>query len=143
MSPSYSPLGAVSVGVYAALNVSAVTTLATGGVFDDVPQQVEFPFVLFEVAEAAQWGGFGTKAGVDALPEIDLRVHVYSQYQGFKEAQAVMVQVIKALVPTPTVSGYSSWAIFHDETTAFGDEVVAGQKCKELVARFRLYVEES
>ncbi len=137
---SYSALSAVSVGVYAALNVSAVTTLATGGVGDDIAQGTGFPFVLFEVDETPK-GGFGTRPGVGQLPQVDLTVHVFSKYEGMSEAQAVMNQVIGALATPPTVSGYSSWAIFHDETLNLGDQLIAGIKVKELVARFRLYVE--
>lgn len=138
---SYSALSPVSVGVYTALNVAAVTNLATGGVGDDIAQGTGYPFVLFEVHERPI-GGFGTKPGtVGQLPVVDLLVHVFSQFQGLSEAQGVMNQVIGALTTAPTVSGYSSWAIFHDETINLGDQTVAGVKVKELVARFRLYVE--
>lgn len=137
---SYSALSPVSAGVYTALNVAAVTTLATGGVGDDVGQGTGFPFVLFEVHERPK-GGFGTKPGVGQLPEIELIVHVYSQFAGMSEAQGVMDQVLKILANPPTVSGYSSWAIFHDTTINLGDQLVAGIKVKELAATFRLYVE--
>ncbi len=137
---SYSALSPVSVGVFTALNVSAVTTLATGGVGDDIAQGTGYPFVLYEVHETAA-GGFGTKPGLRQLPQIDLIVHVFSQYEGSSEAQAVMNAVIGALATPPTVSGYGSWAIFHDETINLGDQIVSGLKVKELVARFRLFVE--
>jgi hypothetical protein len=52
-----------------------------------------------------------------------------------------MNAVIGALATAPTVTGYSSWAIFHDDTINLGDQLVAGVKVKELVARFRLFVE--
>jgi hypothetical protein len=138
---SYSALSPVSAGVYTVLNVAALTTLAPGGVGDDIAQGTGYPFVLYEVHERAL-GGFGTKPGLSQLPEIDLRVHVFSTYQGWSEAQAVMSQVIALLTANPpTVTGYGSWAIFHDETIALADQVIAGVKVKELVAIFRLYVE--
>lgn len=137
---SYSALSPVSAGVLSALNVASVTSLATGGVNDDLPQRTAFPCVLFEVHETAL-GGFGTKPGTKQLPQIDLMVHVFSQFQGMSEAQAVMDAVIGALATPPTVSGYSSWAIFHDDTINVGDAIVAGIKVKEIVARFRLFVE--
>jgi len=137
---SYSALSAVSAGVYAALNVSAVTSLATGGVGDDVAQGTGFPFVLYEVSEIPE-GGIGSRPGLGQLPMVDLMVRVFSKYEGMYEAQTIMNQVIGALATPPTVSGYSSWAIFHDGTFPVGDETVAGVKVKELVARFRLYVE--
>lgn len=138
---SYSALSPVSVAVYTALNVAAVTDLATGGVGDDIAQGTGYPFVLYEVHETAN-GGMGTKPGQGQLPQIDLMVHVFSQYDGLSEAQGVMDMVVAALADPPTVSGYGSWAIFHDETINLGDQIVAGLKVKELVARFRLYVEE-
>jgi uncharacterized protein DUF3168 len=137
---SYSALSPVSAAVYTVLNVAALTALAPGGVGDDIAQATGYPFVLVEVHEKAL-GGFGTKPGLGTLPEIDLRVHVFSTFQGFSEAQRVMGKVLELLKDPPTVVGYSSWAIFHDETIALGDESVAGVKVKELVARCRLYVE--
>lgn len=145
---SYSALSPVSAAVYTALNVAALTALAPGGVGDDLGQRVlasdgSFAtFVLFEVNETRQ-GGFGTKPGLKTLPEIDLRVHVFSVFAGMSDAQAAMGKVIELLADPPTVTGYASWAIFHDETIALADQVVAGVKVKELVGLFRLYVELS
>ncbi len=137
---SYSALSPVSAAVYTALNVAALTSLAPGGVSDDIAQLTGYPFVLFEVHEKAL-GGFGTKPGLGQLPEIDLRVHVFSTFQGYSEAQAVMGQVIALLADPPTVTGYRSWAIFHDQTITLSDQEIAGRKVKELVGLFRLYVE--
>lgn len=138
---SFSALSPVSVGIYTALNVAAVTTLALGGVGDDIAQGTGYPFVLFEVHEKPM-GGFGTKPGVSGqLPQIDLLLHVFSKWAGLKEAQAVMDAAIGALATPPAVIGYASWAIFHDDTIDLGDQLVGGVKVKELVARFRLFVE--
>lgn len=138
---SYSALSPVSAGVYTVLNVAALTALAPGGVGDDIAQGTGYPFVLVEVhAKAA--GGFGTKPGSGQLSEVDLLVHVFSQFDGLSEAQTVMDKVIQLLTAAaPAVTGYSSWAIFWDETVNLGDQIVAGLKVKELVARFRLFVE--
>ncbi len=137
---SYSALSSVSAGIFAALNVAGLTALAPGGVGDDIGQNTGYPYVLYEVSERAM-GGLGTKPGVGQLPEIDLRVHVFSQYEGMKEAQAVMDKVMQLLADPPSVTGYSSWAIFHDETINLGDQIVNGVKVRELVGLFRLYVE--
>lgn len=138
---SYSALSPVAAGVFAVLNVAALTALAPGGIGDDIAQGTGYPFVLVELNEKAM-GGFGTKPGLGMLPEIDLRVHVFSQFQGWSEAQAVMATVLQLLADPPTVSGFASWAIFHDRTIQLADEAIAGVKVKELVALFRLYVEE-
>lgn len=149
---SYSALAPVSAGIFALLNVAALTALAPGGVGDDVAQRcvtpdaggtdTGYPFVLFEVHESIVHA-FGTKPGLGQLPAIDLRVHVFSKFEGHSEGQAVIATVIQLLTANPpTVTGYASWAIFHDETVNLGDQIVAGVKVKELVALFRLYVEE-
>ncbi len=143
MSTSYSALTPVSVAVYAALNVAAVTDRAPGGVHEVLPQKTRYPCVLYEVTEARQLGGFGTKPGVGQLPEIDLRVHVFSQQRTLKEAQAIVDQVLALLADPPAVAGYGSWAIFHDATIDLGDQVVAGVTVHEVVAICRLYVEYS
>ncbi|HWB15972.1 MAG TPA: DUF3168 domain-containing protein [Vicinamibacterales bacterium] len=134
-------LGPVSAGIYAALNVPRLTSLATGGIWTDVPQGATYPAVLFDVTETQQLGGFGTKPGVGMLPEIALRIHVYSQYAGFDEAHRILSVVKSLLADAPDVDGWSSWAIFWDDVIPLADEVVAGVKVKELVANARLFVE--
>ncbi len=140
---AYLSLSPVSAAVYTALNVAALTALAPGGVHDDIRQASLFPHVFFQVMEADQFGGFGTRPGLGQLPEVRLDVHVFSKGIGMKEAQAVMAKVHELLVSPPAVTGYSSWAIFHDRTISFPDEELAGVKVKELVSQYRLYVEEA
>jgi len=139
---SYSALSPVSDAIATALNVAAVTTLAVGGVWDVLPQNTPYPCVLFEVSEPRQLGGFGTKPGLGQLPELEVRVHVFSQQQNLSEAQGILAVVIQLLADAPTVTGYASWAIFHDSTIDLGDQIVANITVHELVAIFRLYVEE-
>jgi len=131
----------VSAGIYTLLNVAALTALATGGISDDTAQQTMFPFVWYEVAESADVRGFGT----GGLPEIDLRVHVFSTYEGMRETQLIGQQVIALLKDQiVTVSGYTHCGhIFYDRTVPLPDEMLNGVKCHELVSFFRLYVEEA
>lgn len=144
MSPSYSALAPVSAAVYTALNVAAVTNLATGGVFNVIPQNTAYPCVLFECSEAKQLGGFGTKPGVGQLPEMDVRVHVFSQnIDSLLEAQNIIEQCLKALADPPAVAGYGSWGIFHDSTIDLGDQLIANVTVHEVVALFRMYVEQA
>ena len=138
---SYSALAPVSAGIFGALNTPAFLAIAPGGAVDDVPQSALFPVVLYELAERPQ-AAFGVQPGVaGAVTEIDGTVHVYSQYGGLLEAQTVLAKVVELLTPRPTVAGFASWAIFFDEAIAVGDELLGGVKVKELVAKFRLYVE--
>ena len=138
--PSLS-LDPVSAGIYTLLNVAALTSLASGGISDDTAQQTAFPFVWYEVAEPADLRGFGT----GGLPEIDLRVHVFSTYEGMQQAQVIGEQVIALLKDqTVSVSGYTQCGhVFYDRTVPLPEEVLNGVKCHELVSFFRLYVEET
>jgi len=141
--PSYSALDPASVAVHTALNVAALTALAPGGVGDDIAQFSGYPAVLYEVTET-NLGGMGTRPGSGKRTlEIDLRVHVFSQYAGFYQAQLVMAKCIELLATAPAVAGYESAAIFHDETIPLASEMVAGVRANELVALFRLYVSEA
>jgi hypothetical protein len=140
---SYSALSAVSAAVYTALNVAALTALAPGGVGDNIAQLATFPNVLYEVSERVM-GGLGSKPGTGKRTlEVDLRLHVFSAYAGFFEAQRAMAKCIELLANPPTVTGYGSWAIFHDETIPLAGQMVAGVTVNELVANLRLYVSES
>lgn len=135
---SHLSLSPVAAGVYTVLNVAAVTDLAVGGVHDDVPQDPTFPFVWYEVQEE-EARGFGT----GGLPEVDLRVHAFSQYAGMKEAQDIIRECVELLRDgSVTVAGYSHWATFYDRTIPLANEVLNGVKVKELVAQFRMFVEE-
>lgn len=140
---AYLSLGPVSAAIFTALNVPAFLALCAGGAHDAIPQQTVFPMLLFVVSETAQVGGLGTKPGHGRAPEVTIRFHVYSQYEGLKECQAILAKAIELLVEPPAVTGYSSWAIFHDEPIPVGAEVVAGIEVQELTHRMRLYVEEA
>lgn len=133
-------LDPVSAAVYTALNVSAVTSLATGGVSDDPAQGTAFPFVWYEVSERDVRG-----LGTGGLPEVTLTVHVFSKYEGLTEAQSVMQQVIAALKDVSlTITGYAhAGMVFYDDTLTFPNEMLNGVKTHELVSRFRIYAEEN
>lgn len=143
MSPSFSALSPVSVAIFNALNVAAVTTLAVGGVNNVIPIGTGYPLVLYEVSESKQFGGFGTQPGRGQLPELDVRVHVFSQQADLSEAQTIIAKCIELLATPPAVTSYGSWAIFHDQTLDLGDQVIANIVVHELVAMFRLYVEQT
>lgn len=130
---------AVSVAVAGKLNVAGLTALASGGVHDDPAQGVSFPFVWFEVFGEHDVRGFGT----GALPELELRVHAFSKYEGAKEVQAIIDKVIELLKDQAlTVAGWTHCGhVFYNRTVLLTDEAINGVKCREMVAMFRIYVE--
>ncbi len=149
MTTSYSSLSPVSVALYSALNVAAVTAIATGGIGDDIAQGSGYPFLLYVVSETSK-GGFGTRPGVHQLPQVDVRLHAFTEYAGGKIAQSLIDAALGALftafdptTPTVTITGYATCSLFHDNTSTPYDSIVAGTKVKEIVAQLRLYAEAS
>jgi hypothetical protein len=140
---AYLVLSAVSTAIYTALNVAGLTALVSTRIYDDVPQDPTFPFVWYEVKER-DVRGLGTRG----LPEVELRVHVFSSvedYEGPKQAQTIGAKVIELLRDQPlTISGYAHCGlVFYDETQLFNDQIIAGVRVRELVSMFRIYAEES
>ncbi len=137
---AYLALSPVSVAVDNALNVAALTALATGGIYDGIPQAPSYPLVFFEVQEEDQrpFGGGG-------LPQVTLRVHAFSTHEGMKEAQTIIAKAIQLLRDVSlSVTGYAqAGKVFYDRTVALPNEVVRGVEVRELVAEFRIYVEEA
>ena len=134
-------LSPVATAIYAALNVSAVTALAPGGVHDTLPQNpAGYPVLLVDVSELRQHAGFGAAAGL-GLPEVRIRLTAYDESQQMQRVQQVIDKAISLLVSPPSVSGYSSWAIFWDQVTPIRESMIAGVKVQELVADGRLFVE--
>lgn len=137
---AYLSLSPVLVGIYNLLNVAGLTALVSTRIYDDVPQAPTFPFVWFEAREQDMRG-----MGTVGLPMVELRVHAFSQYEGTKEAQSIIQKVVELLRDKAvTVSGYTqAGLIFYDETVDLPLVEINGVKCREMVAFFRLFVEES
>lgn len=130
----------VSQAVYARLRSDSTLLAALpGGIRDDVPQTPTYPFLWYEVQER-DIRGFGT----GGLPEVELRLHVFSTYAGLQDAQTAMRLAIARLKDVAlTVTGYAFCGhVFYDETILLSEEVINGVKVRELVSAFRLYVEE-
>jgi hypothetical protein len=141
-----SALGPVSVAIYTRLNVAslkaAVPTGAgcVGGVFDNVPQGAVFPNLFYEVS-AKDIGGLGQ--GPD-VTQIELRLHVFSTYNGMAEAQRIMREAIRLLKYTePTVVGYRMPMIGRPlDEVPLPFEEINGVKVRELVTIWDLFAEE-
>ena len=133
-----SALEDVSEATYTALNVSAMTALATGGVYEDPPQGVNFPFVWFTVREDDTDGTFS-----QVFKNCRIAVHGFSQYQGSQEVQTIMNKAVDLLRhTTPSLDNHTSLLLTHESTTGLPDEEIAGVKTKHAVAEFRLVLAE-
>jgi len=124
--------------IYGLLNVSAMTTLATGGVYQDVPQDTSFPYVAFEVRENDTNGTFGQifySMGVD--------IHCYSQYEGNQQADTIISKAVQLLTyQTPSMSNFTALFLIHDASTNLPDIDINGVPTKHLLAEFTLTVSE-
>lgn len=137
---AYLSLSPVSVGILTALNVAGLTALVGTRIYDDIPQAPVYPFVWYEVDETDVRG-----FGMVGLPEVEVRVHTFSTYEGMKEAQSITQKVIELLRDQHiTVTGYQqAGRVFYDRTVSAQDELINGVKVREVVALFRVYVEEA
>lgn len=130
----------VAEAIFAVLTLDAtLDTLVTGGVHDDLPQDPTYPCLWYELLAETDRRGLGT----GSLPEIELRVHVYSLYPGRREGQAIVDRVIAVLKDAAlTLTGWTqAGLVFYDTTTALAMDEMNGVKVQELVASFRVYVE--
>ena len=133
-----SPLGAVAAAVYTALNVASMTNLATGGVFDFVPQGTAFPYVWLRLSSRSA-DYLGGHAGF----EMRLAVHVFSAYHGGKEARSIMEEARQLLRHTlPSVTGFTSLLIVHEGTVERPDEEADDVRVAHSIATFIITVEE-
>lgn len=136
-----SALGAVAAGAFAALNQASLQAAAPGGIWDQTPRGTTHPSVQYQLQETEQLGGMSTDAG--AVVELELRVHVYSTYEGFAEARVVMDIVMGLLTGPLTLTGFRAIGPpNHQDTAEFPDQVVAGQRVNELVGRWQIFVEK-
>ncbi len=113
-----SALAAVQTAIYGAL--SADTTLAglsltastpTVGVFNDVPDGQGYPHVLVSRPTETPKHTFGGPTRGLGWKDI-IRIHVYSRYQGDKEALDIHTRIVALLNFQPlTVAGYSEVSV--------------------------------
>lgn len=138
---AYLALSPVSTAVYGKLNVASMQALVSTRIYDDVPRAPVYPFIWFEVKER-DVRGFGAGTG---LPEVTVDVHVFSTYQGMKEAQSIAQLAVQLLRDQAlTITGYEhAGLVFYDDTVSLQDQAIEGVKVQELVAQFRVYARES
>lgn len=128
-------LDPASAAVYSALK----DIQAAGGVREDVPQPLALPLVLYELCDEQESRGLG----VGSLPQLQLKVHIYSAVTGKSQAQALKGQVVDRLKDQRlAIAGFASCgAVIYDGSTQVPDAVLNGLKVHEILARFRWYVE--
>ncbi len=138
---AYLSLSPLSAALYTVLHVAGMTALVGSRIYDDVPRNPVYPFVWFEVGEPRDARGFGR----GGMPEVAIRVHAFTQYQGEKQGQTIIAKAIELLRDVSlTVTGYEqAGQVFYDETVPLRDQEIEGVKVQEIVAVFRTYLKEA
>ena len=79
---------ALQSSIYSALNVSAITTTLSCGVYDEVVEGNSYPFIALGEETAID---YSTKNLVGA--ETTINIHIWSQYKGSKETKNIMDKI--------------------------------------------------
>ncbi len=117
---------------------TALTALATGGIYNNVPQETLPPYVEVTAPSARREDTFG-RFGASTL----LDVKSVSQAFGDQEGLRIRDQVIRALNDTtPTSTGHAILGIAWDQNDRMED-VVNGTRTRYHIASFRVWTEQS
>ena len=135
---AYRLLDVLSAAIFTALDVPALTALATGGISDDPAQATAFPYVVYELGKR-NLGGLGTSE----LAEADLRVRAFTKGPGLKSVQAIDATVQELLTNQAlTMTGYTqAGRVFYDDTILVPVSEINGEKVHEVISTFRIVAE--
>ncbi len=123
----------------AGLSLTSGTTTVV--VYNDVPEGGLYPHVLFSRASETPWHTMGgASAGIGWKNVI--RAHVYSRYQGDKEALEILRRIVTVLnYQTITVAGFST-VICEYEQHRLMVEDVDKIETRHVVGEFCVYVHQ-
>ena len=79
---------ALQTTIYNALNVSAITTTLSCGVYDEVIEGNTYPFITLGEETTID---YSTKTATGS--ETTINIHIWSQYKGSKQTKEIMDQV--------------------------------------------------
>lgn len=137
-------LSPIATGIYTALNVSAITSLAAGPYDTEVPQAPTFPIVWFIAREENARG-----MGRGGLRKIWIRVHAAANGSATlgpaKQLQGILSAVVNSLEDaTLTLDGATQGGeVFYSDTTEPFASEIGGAACWEAVANFYTFAESS
>lgn len=131
------PMLPVQTAVYARLTGDATLTGMISGVYDFVPEDVAYPFVV--IGEALEtpdnWhGGFGR--------ETVITLHVWSQYQGYTQGLRIAARVTELLDHQPlAIAGLAHIATRYEFSQTLTDPEPPGD-IRHVVLRYRIVTEQ-
>lgn len=128
--------------IYGLLNVSAVTTLATGGLYHGLaPQDTAMPYVVIQSPTGIAWDSM-TNPGEEAT----IQVHVVSNAPDYAAALNIMNAVIQSAdspVTMPTIANHLVIGLRWETTDMYADpELVNDVPVWHVIATFRCLVDQ-
>lgn len=133
-------LNTVLDGVYDTLNVAAYTDLSTAGIFNDVPQDTGFPVTWIAPGEPPE-EPFDTFGKIGAVCRLNL--NIYSQYEGDKEAIAIVNMATQLLHHVSvSLTGFTAINLVR-EPLRWNYLDIDGVATRHLIAPFAIQVLES
>lgn len=126
----------VTEAVFTALQDTTFQTAIGNRLSADIQEDTARPYVWIEIFDETDARGLG--AG--DMPEVDLRVHVFSDVHSVSEGNELARQV-KALLKDQvlTITGYQQCGkVFYDRTVPLPNQEVHGVKVHEVVVMCRV-----
>ena len=137
--PQQSAIEAVLTAVYAALNVAAMTALATGGVHNGLPATVSYPFVRIGDCTETREDCMG-QPGKDVL----VRVHVFAQGRTDLAVSRILSKVNELLhYATFAVTGHTLVSSQFQQSFPAGTENINGVEVRHHEAEVLVTVRQT
>lgn len=136
-----SATGAIQNAIFSVLSGdSTLTGLATGGVRNDDPINPTYPYIRLGNAVETPWHGIGGLSVNRGFNDV-IRIHIFSQYAGDREALQILARVNTLLDLQPlTVSGYGSVVCEYETSRVLNETDAAKLKIRHIPAEYRVRV---
>ena len=128
---------AILAAVYSRLTTDALTSAYS--IYNYVPTSASFPYIALG---GLLWGKSEDWTSRDIKGEdIVLHAHIWSSYQGDKEAGDMMNNVVQAITATDlSITGYTTLKGIADFAQIMTDDTNPGQLLRHGVVRFRFHI---
>lgn len=124
-------------GIYDELTGDATLMGLVTGVFDDVPKDQEYPYVVIGTDTETNFNTFDKQGR-----EVVATIMIYSQYAGFKEAKTILNRIVELLdYESITLSNFNLVYIRYDAGDTSYNTIDEG-RTKQAAARFRIIAQE-
>lgn len=127
---------AIQAAVYGRLTGDLALMAKITGVYDDVPQDIVFPYVTIGDATALPW-----RTQSRYGEESTITLHIWSRYEGYKEALEIMEDLNRLLADQSfSVTGWDVCSTYFDFYETLRDP--DGQT-RHVVARYRIQLQDA